>query len=187
MATLFTSDTHFGHANIIKYCNRPFVSSWEMDKELVRRWNLVTKPEDTIYHLGDFAFGRDASQEYISKLAKQLNGTIHLIVGNHEKLAKSIPWRFASIKDYDEIEVEGQRIILFHYGMRTWHHDLRGAWHLYGHSHNGLPSFGKSLDIGVDCWDFAPVPFNDLKIRMDALPQGKHPQFENYVPTVETC
>lgn len=184
MKTLFTSDTHFGHANIIKYCSRPFESSWQMDEELVGRWNLVVGKEDVVYHLGDFAFGRDATQEYISKIAKRLNGTIHLIRGNHEKLAESIPWRFASMKDYDEVTVEGQRIVLCHYGLRTWHHDLKGVWHLYGHSHGGLPPYGKSFDIGVDSWDFTPVDFQKLKPAMDARNIGKHPQFENYVASV---
>lgn len=180
MATLFTSDTHFGHQNIIKYCNRPFSTYGEMDKELVARWNNVVQPDDTVYHLGDVAFGRDATTEYVSKLLKQLNGKIHLIHGNHEKIARNMLWRFASTKDYDEIEVEGQNIILFHYGLRTWHHDLRGTWHLYGHSHGGLPAFGKSCDIGVDSWNLTPVAFAKLKEYMDKQPLGKHPQFDNF-------
>lgn len=166
MKIFFTSDTHFGHENIIKYTNRPFKTSYEMDEAIVQNWNRVVTADDTVYHLGDFAFGR-TTQEYVSKIAKRLNGKIHLIVGNHEKLGKGIPWRFASIKDYDEIEVEGQRIVLFHYGLRTWHHNMRGVWHLYGHSHGTLPAFGKSLDIGVDCWNFTPVEFANLELTMD--------------------
>ena len=180
MKTLFTSDTHFGHANVIKYCNRPFSSPWEMDKALVANWNSVVSPDDVVYHLGDFAFSREATQEYVSKLAKQLNGAIHLINGNHEKLAHSIPWRFTSIKDYDEIEVENQRIVLFHYGLRTWHHDMKGTWHLYGHSHGGLLPYGNSLDIGVDSWNFTPVTFEQLKLAMYDRPLGKHSQFDNF-------
>jgi calcineurin-like phosphoesterase family protein len=148
-----------------------------MDKALVDNWNSVVTPQDVVYHLGDFAFGRGTTTEYVSKLAKQLHGNIHLINGNHEKLAHSIPWRFGSIKDCAEIEVENQSIILFHYGMRTWHHDLRGAWHLYGHSHSTLPPYGKSFDVGVDSWNFYPVSFVGIKAAMDLRPVGKHPQF----------
>jgi len=163
MSTLFTSDTHFGHANIIKYCNRPFSSPWEMDEALVTNWNNVVTPDDVVYHLGDFAFGHGVAQEYISKIAKRLNGDIHLIRGNHEKLGQSISWRFTSINDYAEIEIEKQIIVLFHYGMRTWRNAMKGSWHLYGHSHGGLAPYDKSLDIGVDCWNFTPVNFQQLK------------------------
>lgn len=150
---------------------------------MVENWNSVVTEQDTVYHLGDFAYGRDAEQKYVSRLAKDLKGKIHLILGNHDKIAESIAWRFSTIKHYDEVEVEGQRIVLFHYGLRTWHHDLRGVWHLYGHSHGGLPPLGKSLDIGVDSWNFMPASFEALKATMDSRPVGKHPQFENYVPT----
>ena len=57
MNRYFTADTHFGHGNIIKYCNRPFKNHLEMDDELIRRWNNVVSNEDEVYHLGDFEFG----------------------------------------------------------------------------------------------------------------------------------
>jgi calcineurin-like phosphoesterase family protein len=176
-----TSDTHFRHSNIIQYCNRPFSSTGEMDETMIKNWNSVVGVKDTVRHLGDVAFGRGATAQEVGNILKRLNGTIHLIKGNHEKLALANKWRFASIKDYDEIEIEGQRIVLFHYGLRTWHHDLRGVWHLYGHSHGGLPPMGKSLDIGVDCWNFTPVSFQELKKKMDTMPIHKAPKFENFV------
>jgi calcineurin-like phosphoesterase family protein len=187
--TFFTSDTHFGHANIIEYCKRPFKTFGLMDAAIVNNWNTVVQHGDTVYHLGDFAFGRDATQPYINGLAKRLNGNVHLIHGNHEKIGKQMKWFFKSMKDYDEIEIEGQRIVLFHYGLRTWHHDLRGTWHIYGHSHGGLPPLGKSMDVGVDSWSFTPVSFEQLKAAMDKRPVGKHPEFQNYKPRFapESC
>jgi calcineurin-like phosphoesterase family protein len=186
MAVFFTSDTHFGDENIIKYCKRPFANAHEMDEAMIERWNAVVADADTVYHLGDVAFGHGVSWEYVASILKRLSGKINLVRGNHEKLAQAMGnWhRFESISDYAEVEVEKQKIVLFHYGMRTWHHDLRGTWHLYGHSHNGLSPYGKSCDVGVDCWNFTPVKFEELKIKMDALAIGQHPEFENYVPVV---
>ena len=57
MSTWFSSDTDFGHANIIHYCDRPYTSFSEMDDALVANWNQVVRPNDIVYHLGDFALG----------------------------------------------------------------------------------------------------------------------------------
>jgi calcineurin-like phosphoesterase family protein len=77
----FTSDTHFGHTNILKYCDRPFSSTEEMDEEIIRCWNSVVKPDNIVFHLGDFAFGTIAQWE---TYRNRLNGHIHLILGNHD-------------------------------------------------------------------------------------------------------
>ncbi len=83
---LFIGDTHFNHKNIIEYTSR---TRWfkpkdtmSMESEIIRRWNKVVKPQDIVYHLGDFAFG---DQEEIKRLVKRLNGKIRLILGNHDK------------------------------------------------------------------------------------------------------
>ena len=68
----FTSDTHFGHANIMKYCNRPFASVTEMDETLIANWNAVVRNGDTVFHLGDFAFCRETNA--VERLLKRLNG-----------------------------------------------------------------------------------------------------------------
>lgn len=173
MAIYFTSDTHFGHKNIIKYCSRPFTDTKEMDEVMVARWNKNVGVDDEVYHLGDFAL------HPMPEIRKRLSGKIYLIRGNHDP---EVNYGFEWIKDYAEIKVHDQKIVLFHYGLRTWHHDLRGVWHLYGHSHGQLPAYGKSLDIGVDSWHFTPVSFWELKKRMDIMAIGKHPMWENYVP-----
>lgn len=179
--TFFTSDTHFGHARIIDYVNRPFHDVYHMDAELIERWNNTVRPEDTVYHLGDFALGTVANREHSGAWA--LNGTIHFIEGNHDSRARDIQSRtkrFASYKLMDEIEIEGQRIVLCHYALRTWHHEAKGVWHLYGHSHGQLPGYGKSLDVGVDCWNFRPLSFEELKALMEVREIGQAPRFANY-------
>jgi calcineurin-like phosphoesterase family protein len=71
----FTADHHFGHENIIKFCNRPFASAQEMDEAMIERWNSVVKPDDKVYHLGDFTLNNAAAADHYFK---QLNGRIYV-------------------------------------------------------------------------------------------------------------
>lgn len=81
MKVFVIGDTHFGHANIIKYCNRPFASVEEMDAALIKNWNETVSNDDIVIHVGDVGFG---SKEYIGSIIKQLHGKKILIMGNHD-------------------------------------------------------------------------------------------------------
>ena len=83
MSRFFTSDTHFGHRNIIKYSNRPFDSVEQMNEALIDNWNDTVLPTDTVYHLGDVALG--PWSEWDSILTR-LNGYKVLVVGNHDRV-----------------------------------------------------------------------------------------------------
>lgn len=170
----FTSDTHWGHANIIKYCSRPFKSVEEMDDTLIKNWNHVVKPGDTVYHLGDFAFYKD--QKHTRNVIRALNGNIVLIRGNHDKYLEPETLRaFNSVHPYYELNVSDkdnsrgkQRIILLHFAMRVWDKSHHGSWHLYGHSHGTLrdENYDKnslSFDVGTDCHGFAPISYDRVK------------------------
>lgn len=80
------SDTHFNHTNVIKYCNRPFVNTEEMNNYLIKQWNSVVKDDDTVYFLGDFCLG---NRQTVIELGKQLNGHKILIMGNHDRVTKT--------------------------------------------------------------------------------------------------
>ncbi len=82
MTTWFTSDTHFGHENIIKYCDRPFGSVDEMNKTIIRNWNSYVAPEDIVYHLGDVALGQITDS---LNCVSALNGHKILVLGNHDR------------------------------------------------------------------------------------------------------
>lgn len=165
----FTSDHHFSHRNILTYTKRPFANVDEMDEVMIQNWNSVVKPGDRIYHLGDFAL---CPPERATKIARRLLGQKFLLFGNHDrKLRESMEflacWIWA--RDMAQVEVDGQKIELCHYAMRTWNGQHRGAWQLHGHSHGSLPELAtqRQCDIGVDCWNYAPVSFETLKIRMN--------------------
>lgn len=167
MTHWFTSDTHFGHANIIKYCNRPFENVFDMNEEMIARWNAFVQPDDMVYHLGDFAMGN--SHNALS-IVKRLAGRKCLVLGNHDR--KATPeflrqWEW--VKDLAEVVIEGQRIILCHYAMLVWNKSHHGSWQLHGHSHGTIPDdpCTRRLDVGVDVWDFVPVSFDAIRRRME--------------------
>lgn len=154
----FTADNHWGHANIIKYCKRPFASVYEMDEALVANWNTRVQPGDRVYHLGDVSFYR--KPEETRALLSRLQGDIYLIRGNHDdKLPLE---RFVSVHDLYEIRHQSQRITLCHYAMRVWNRSHHGAFQLFGHSHGTLAGVGKSMDVGVDCNNYAPISFDEV-------------------------
>lgn len=173
MRNWFTSDTHFSHTNVIKYCNRPFDDAHHMNKTMVDNWNSVVRPEDHVYHLGDVGF---CGPQQLNKILDRLNGKKFLIIGNHDhRSLKSLEFRnhFEWIKDvhHGAIQEKGEtfRMTLCHYAMRTWMHSCRGAWMLYGHSHNNLPDDPNllSIDVGVDCHNFTPISLQQIKKIMD--------------------
>lgn len=179
--TFFTADTHWMHSNILKFCNRPYKDVEEMNVALIANWNKVVPVDAEVYHVGDFVF--KGTWEDVRDIRKQLNGDITLILGNHDEAAleceKRIPGTFKEVTYCKDLKFGKQNIVLFHYGLRTWHHDLRGSWHLYGHSHGGLEPYGKSFDVGVDCvgTNYAPLSYERIESRMKYRPIGNHPKF----------
>lgn len=172
----FTSDSHFFHTNIIGYCDRPFLDSDEMDAHMIKEWNAAVAPGDLVYHLGDFAItGYSVKHKFkVEKLLAKLNGQKILITGNHDSPAVTSAKGWAKIyHGIHHVKIDGQRIILCHYGMRTWQFKSGGAWHLYGHSHGNLPALDKSFDVGVDNMGYQPVKFERIKEIMDKMDIGK--------------
>jgi calcineurin-like phosphoesterase family protein len=165
MTIWFTADTHFGHENIIKYCNRPFSTVKEMDAEIVRRWNTVVSHDDIVYHLGDFCANGSEMIRF------RLNGQITFIQGDHDRNIRG-----ALLKDHihiiDPLQDEygnPRKIVLCHYAMHSWPLSHYASWHLFGHHHGKLEPHGLSFDVGVDCWDFAPVSLEEVAEKMKTL------------------
>jgi calcineurin-like phosphoesterase family protein len=161
MTVWFTSDLHFRHKNILKYNpdTRQYVDHEDMREKIILEWNSRVKAEDTVYHLGDFSFG---SKTYTSDIIKELKGTINFIRGNHDQ-----NW-LEPMVDYQEIRIEGQKIVLFHFPIGSWHGQCRGTWHLHGHCHGSYAdSKGKMLDVGWDNVGAKLISFEEIKVLMD--------------------
>ena len=178
----FTSDTHFGHRNIIWRSNRPFKNIEEMDEQLIKNWNRVVKPSDEIYHLGDFAW--QVSPTRLKEIMEQLNGHKHLILGNHdkEKMVKHCNlWE--SVDYYKELKIDDYKVVLFHYPIADWNGAFNGTVHLYGHVHNtfdmreemDLRHHNKrSFNVCADANNWTPVSWKEIKKILDLPEKGEY-------------
>lgn len=150
MSNIFwTSDTHYCHANVVKFDALPHASVEEMNEHRISIWNSQVKRGDTVYHLGDLSLGK---LDETLKLLKRLNGRIHLIKGNHDHVIRKVIAAdinaLAWVKDVAEVKVNDQLIFMSHYAHRVWPKCHYGSWHLFGHSHGSMPPLGKSFDVG---------------------------------------
>lgn len=166
----FTSDEHYGHNNIIKFCNRPFASMEEMVEGLIERHNKKVPRYARVIHAGDM-FWRTFGVENAIRVVRRLNGQQLYVPGNHEELMDSsgeLRSQFVSVREIMEIKYQKlPKIVAFHYPMRAWNGSNRGSWHLYGHEHGTLKENDSlSFDIGVDCWNYAPVSIDEIAAKM---------------------
>ena len=172
-----TSDHHFEHNNIIKYCERPFSDVHEMDNTLIDNWNSVVRPHDQVFHLGDFSLGEpETAKEYFS----ELNGRITVLTytWHHDKYwlqgllyqeSKSGHainlWPPMVVLEIDSMGKDSYplAITLCHYPMALWDRKHYGAWHIHGHIHSrGLKRNEKIFDAGVDNCNYSPISLQKI-------------------------
>jgi len=179
----FTSDEHYYHSNIIKYCNRPFADVQEMNDFIISQNNAVVKNGDTVIHCGDTYLGNIHSNAFDRIIAK-LNGGHIFINGSHDRWKSD---HFQRHYGYMEFEIEGQIIVCSHYPMLSWPKSHYGSWHLFGHWHsrkqqllpiefdgnNAVATIvgnSKMLEVSVDGHNFTPWSFAEIKEVMDKKP-----------------
>ena len=177
----WTSDTHFSHGNILKYCNRPFESIEAMNEALVANWNSVVGPDDHVYHLGDVCFGNVEKWNWCLEPDK-LNGHFHLIIGNHDLDRLFRPGtmieRFDSIDFQKILIIEGWTVIMNHFPFLSFSNNFdHKVIQLFGHIHSGPDGIGNVMtggkepqwnqyDVGVDNNNYIPVSWAQIKERM---------------------
>jgi calcineurin-like phosphoesterase family protein len=152
----FSSDHHFGHKNIIKYCNRPFSSLEEMDIKLIKNWNNTVSEEDTVYYLGDFQFNNQRDYK------EELKGNIVFIRGNHDKNTK-----IKSLVESMIIKLRQYTVMCSH--VPIWDNkDISDNvnFFLNAHVHEEWKHFKindrYTINVGVDQWEFRPVSIKKL-------------------------
>lgn len=184
----YIADTHFGHANIIRFCNRPFATVEEMNQFMINNWNRRVNPDDYVYIVGDFAYRSSVS---VPQIVKSLNGHKHLITGNHDHSwleNENVKNLFESVSHMEIINDSGRRVVLCHYPLMTWSGEKKGAYMVFGHIHNhtsDLPFWSfianndHLLNAGADINNFTPVTLNELIKNNEAFKRFADIRSEN--------
>lgn len=159
------SDTHFGHANILKFEpeHRPFSSIEAHDQELVYRWNSVVRPQDIVWHLGDVLFGRK-SFDWL----KPLKGRKRLVLGNHDQYPLE-----AYREHFDEIvgAVNYRGCLFTHIPIHPGQfYRFRGNVH--GHTHSGKLQDDRYIPVSVEHTNLAPVLLDKVLAQLPEVPSG---------------
>lgn len=174
----FTSDTHFGHKNILTFCERPFNSVEEMDNAIIERWNSKVGKDDIVFHLGDFAF---ASNKRWQDLIYKLNGKIYLILGNHDITRWPGTYTmqlFDRVENQIMLKIDNKyKVYLNHFPFLCYDGTYRNpedcTIQLHGHVHERIGDTGKDAqrlqyrfpyqyDVGVDNNNFYPVSWEEI-------------------------
>lgn len=173
----FTSDLHFCHENILKYCDRPFADIEEMNNCLLSNINEYVKEDDELYILGDFAFLRHNTLEKGLELFNRIQCKNKILIkGNHdEKIVKQLPWKDLLL--LKELHLDNYSpVVMCHHPITNLAKDYHGKYqryiHLHGHLHSKQPvqTKGKIIfDIGVDAWNYRPVCLNEIQILANLL------------------
>ena len=161
-------DTHFDHGNIIKYCQRPFRSTQEMNETLVTKWNRLVAPRDTVYFLGDWSFGRGSRPP--KYWASKLKGHIVSIRGDHDNRVEGL--RFAN---YKVLHYRGYSFLLIH-DPSLKPEDWRG-WIIHGHKHNNnmidypfINGERKTINLAVELINYRPLSIDTLlSLKIDSI------------------
>lgn len=180
MKTYITSDLHFGHANIQKFCPKTrghYRDVVHMNEEMINEWNSIVNTDDTVYILGDVAFMPAVKAV---ETMHRLNGKKILIEGNHDrKLLNDPSFKrcFAEIHTYLRLVYDGQLVIMFHYPIAEWDQMHRGAVHFHGHLHgntSGMENF-RCRDMGMDATGKIVMSMEDaIKDALTGEIKGHH-------------
>ena len=167
MKIYFTSDNHYFHDNIIKYCQRPFVDHRDMNEEMLARWNSVVGPDDFGIFVGDISAGLRKRTDELRSIIQRLNGTKILIRGNHDHQPDEWYLESGFVGVFRHLNLGG--VLLCHYPVRSfeeWEIDVSqlGEYShiVHGHVHAKFPNYEGHFNVAADRNDFMPWHYSDV-------------------------
>ncbi|MFR2031567.1 MAG: hypothetical protein ACLS3M_09395 [Collinsella sp.] len=167
----FTSDTHFGHENVLKFTDRPWETIWQMNDAIVDSINGRVAVDDELYILGDFSFKMTAQDAYPFASGSPAGAS----TSSRETTTRTGPSRrsrtFTVEPPICVLKIDGQKIVLSHYPMADWQGMNHGSWHLHGHIHSSGGAYNEfnrkqgllRYDVGCDANGHSPVSLDELR------------------------
>lgn len=163
----FVSDTHFSHANVLKFTDnttgkpiRPdFKDVDDMDEQLIQNWNSVVSPKDTVYHLGDVGF----NAAKLHQILPRLNGRKYLALGNHDDLRWNLYKFFVKINLWYVFKKEN------FLASHTPTHDsnlYKVRYNIHGHNHQNPDVSPLHLNVSVERTNFTPIHIDEVVRRL---------------------
>ena len=178
MKIWFSADLHLGHSSILEFCNRPFKDGDDMNAKLIHNWNQRIKPEDTVYHLGDYCFHRgiQGSKTKSQQWEEQMNGKIIHIKGNHDSSNNVKSILTHAVLEFGGYTVLAQHIpptmclevpefidfVLCGHLHNTWKHMF-----LEDTRNEKIPI--PIINVGVDVWNFKPVSMQEIIVYYERI------------------
>ena len=159
-----TSDTHYGHDSIIKYSNRPFANSSEMDEIMMENHNSLVRDGDIVYHLGDVYFGGGRGADYWDSFFPKLKGRKRLILGNHDNGKDQRLLRtFQKIMIWRMFPEFG--ILLSHVPLHSSQIERKVSVNVHGHVHNNSLDDPRYKNVCVEKTNYFPVNIEELRVK----------------------
>lgn len=168
----YTADLHFGHANVIRFDQRPFESVEEMDRTLIENWNKRVTDKDNIYIAGDLIYKSEKPAEWY---LEQLHGIKYLVIGNHEQAVLSSEKARCCFEAIDKMMhiTDGKcQICMCHFPIVEWNGYFRNHYHIFGHIHNArnrafdvMSEEPRALNAGCMINEYMPVTFEELLVN----------------------
>ena len=166
-----TSDLHFGHDRQFLYGPRGFNSIQEHDETVIKNWNEIVRPDDTVWVLGDLMLGDNA---HGMSCLNQLNGTLNVCLGNHDTdsrkfLYENTAWKIASVQYATVIKYGKYHFYLSHYPTMTANlekeHLTQCLINLFGHTHSNKKFYNDipfMYNVALDANENKPVLLDDI-------------------------
>ena len=156
----FYADPHFGHKNVIKYCNRPFANVSEMNSTLIKNFNKTVEHDAIIYILGDFSF---LNTESTKQILKAMKGFKILVKGNHDPKPNSYYRKLVFSEVYDKPIIFKNKFILSHKPIDDRLYKDGCFINIYGHLHNNAKNNDNmKFCCSVEMINYKPISFDDI-------------------------